>query len=68
VSGYQQVGCPFGECVDRGADAWGKEGAAQVQAAEQCMQPGDAGQHVLDGLDQRRARCTSQAMGAARSV
>jgi glucose-6-phosphate 1-dehydrogenase len=30
--------------VDRGADAWGKEGAAQVQAAEQCMQPGDAGQ------------------------
>src|SRR6185437_13402242 len=41
------------ERVDRGTDARGKEGAAQVQAAEQCVQPGDAGQPlcVADDVD-----------------
>jgi hypothetical protein len=53
VPGDEQVGCQFGERVDRGADDRGEEGAAQVQAAEQCVQPGDAGQPlcVPDDVD-----------------
>ena len=69
VSGYQQVGCQFGERADRGADARGKEGAAQVQAAEQCVQPGDAGQPLcvpddVDGAGVRAAGHDDQAFAA----
>ena len=46
VPGYEQVGTEFGKRADRGTDAGDEEGSAQVQTAEQCVQPGDAGQSL----------------------
>jgi len=53
VSGYEQVGCQVGERVDGGGDDRGEVGAAEVQAAEQGVQPGDAGEPlgVPDDVD-----------------
>ena len=68
VSGYQEVGGQFGERVDGGADARGEEGAAQVQAAEQGVQLGDAGQPlgVADDVDGARIGAPEAVQDAGR--